>query len=193
MSYCLIIKEKWSYKRKSALNNKTKNQNYSSASPGQRGRFSALFTVGLSELPKQHLRVAWLKQAKTNIWNWHLKFIFYFTKSFLTRHVVNPSTQIFVAVTLLKSPKALLFSRFPLFKMWYWKFPPDQQKGGGGGGGGETGLILCICCKWQSIIHFVHTVFSKNKMFFIRIAKKLPSKYLFSTRLNNYFHKKART
>ena len=48
--------------------------------------------------------VAWLTQAKINIWNWALKAMFYFIKSFLTRNIVSYPRQIFVAGALLRTP-----------------------------------------------------------------------------------------
>ena len=82
--------------------------------------------------------VVWLKQAKINIWNWTLKAMFYFTKSFLTRDIVSRPRQIIVVGTL----QLFFWSPPPLFKCLDWKlFPPTEK---------EWGLTLWLdIVRWQ--------------------------------------------
>ena len=52
--------------------------------------------------------VAWLTQAKINIWNWALKAVFYFTKGILARNIVSPQANI-CGRNSLNPPQALIF------------------------------------------------------------------------------------
>ena len=80
--------------------------------------------------PKYHKTkqlVVWLKQAKINIWNRALKYMFYFTKSLLTRSILSPPGK--YLWQKLFSPRHSFFSDSPFSKFGTESCLPTEREG----------------------------------------------------------------